>query len=43
MGDRYVKQDENKKILYVDSINLYGHSMSQRLLRLKVIMKTKKK
>ena len=24
MGDRYVKSDENKKILYVDANNLYG-------------------
>ena len=31
MGDRYVKSDENKKILYMDSTNLYGHSMSQFL------------
>ena len=29
MGDRYVKSDENKKILYGDANNLYGHSMSQ--------------
>ena len=28
MGDRYVKSDENKKILYIDANNLYGHSMS---------------
>ena len=26
MGDRYVKSDENKKNLYVDANNLYGHS-----------------
>ena len=31
MGDRYVKSDENKKIIYMDSTDLYGHSMSQRL------------
>ena len=31
MGDRYVKLDENKKILYVDATNFYGHSMSQML------------
>ena len=31
MGDRYVKSDENKKILYIDATNLYGHSMSQFL------------
>ena len=32
MGDRYVKSDENKKILYADAKNLFGHSMSQPLL-----------
>ena len=26
MGDRYVKSDENKNILYIDANNLYGHS-----------------
>ena len=26
-GDRYVKSDENKKILYMDATNLYGNSM----------------
>ena len=31
MGDRCTKSDENKKILSVDSNNLYGHSMSQPL------------
>ena len=31
MGDRYVKSDKNKKILYMDATNLYGHSMSQML------------
>ena len=31
MGDRYIKSDDNKKILYVDAINLYGHSMSEPL------------
>ena len=29
MEDRYVKSDENKKMLYFDAINLYGHWMSQ--------------
>ena len=29
MGDRYIKSDDNKKILYVDAANLYGHSMSE--------------
>ena len=31
MGDRYVKSDEDKKKLYADANNLYGHSMSQSL------------
>ena len=31
MGDRNVISDENKKILYVDASNLYGHSMSEPL------------
>ena len=31
MGDRYIQSDENKKILYVDANNLYGHSMSEPL------------
>ena len=31
MGDRYVKSDENKKIIYIDATNLYGHSLSQPL------------
>ena len=31
MGNRYVKSDENKNILYIDANNLYGHSMSQPL------------
>ena len=31
MGDRYIKSDENRKILYIDANNLYGHSMSQYL------------
>ena len=31
MGDRYVKSDENYKILHIDATNLYGHSMSQSL------------
>ena len=30
-GDRYLKSDENTKILYMDATNLYGHSMSQPL------------
>ena len=32
MGDRYVKSDENKKILCMDATIFYGHSMSQMLL-----------
>ena len=31
MGNRYVKSNENKKILYEEATNLYGHSMSQVL------------
>ena len=31
MGNRYVKSDDNKKILYEDANNLYGHSMSEPL------------
>ena len=31
MGDRYVKSDKNKKIIYADANKLYGHSMSQPL------------
>ena len=31
MGDRYVKSIDNKKTLYQDCTNLYGHSMSQPL------------
>ena len=31
LGDRYIKSDDNKKILYIDANNLYGHSMSQYL------------
>ena len=31
MGNRYVKSDENIKILYIDATNLYGDSMSQML------------
>ena len=31
MSNRYVKSDDNKKILYIDANNLYGHSMSQPL------------
>ena len=29
MGDRYVVSNDNKNIIYMDAINLYGHSMSQ--------------
>ena len=31
ISDRYVKSDDNKKILYIDANNLYGHSMSEPL------------
>ena len=30
-GERYVKSDDNKKILYFDANISYGHSMSQLL------------
>ena len=29
LGDRYIKSNDNKKILYIDANNLYGHSMSE--------------
>ena len=31
MGDRYIKSDKNKNILYIDANNLYGYSTSQNL------------
>ena len=31
LGDRYVKSDESKKMLYIDATKVYGHSMSQVL------------
>ena len=31
MGDRYIKSDDDRKILYFDANNLYGDSMSQPL------------
>ena len=31
MSDRYIQSDENKKIIYIDATNLYGHSMSEPL------------
>ena len=31
MGNSYIKSDDNKKILYPDANNLYGHPMSQPL------------
>ena len=31
MGDRYIKSDQNKKILYVEPNNLYGLAMSEYL------------
>ena len=31
LGDRHIKSDDNKKILYIDANNLYGHSMCQTL------------
>ena len=31
LRDRFVKSDENKKMLYIHPTNLYGHSMPQVL------------
>ena len=31
LGDRYVKTDDNKSLMYIAAINLYGHSLSQIL------------
>ena len=31
MGNRYIKSNEKKKIMYIDANNLYGHSMSEPL------------
>ena len=31
MGDRHIKSDKNKKILYIDANNLYGWAMSESL------------
>ena len=31
VGDRYVVSDENKKLIYIDSKDVYVHSMSQLL------------
>ena len=31
MGDRYIRSDENKNILYIDAINIYGWAMTQYL------------
>ena len=31
MGDRYVKLDENKELIYMEATNLYGYSMIQTL------------
>ena len=31
MSRRYIKSDENKKILYIDASNLYGWAMSEYL------------
>ena len=37
MGDRYVNSDKNKKIEYIDAINLYGWTMSDLMLKLNLI------
>ena len=31
MSDRFVKSDANRKLLYIDANNFYGHSMTQPL------------
>ena len=31
MGDRYVRSDDDRKILYIDANSVYGQSMSQTL------------
>ena len=31
MGDSYAKSDENKKVMFINTTNLYGHSMCQPL------------
>ena len=31
LEDRYVKSDDNKKVLYIDANDSYGHSLSQPL------------
>ena len=31
MGDRFVKSDDNKKIIYMDDTNLYGYSVSETI------------
>ena len=31
ISDRYINSDENKKIIFMDAANLYGHSMSEPL------------
>ena len=38
MCDRYVKSDDNKKIIFIDATNLYCHSMSQPLSFYKIEM-----
>ena len=38
MGDRYLKSDENKTIMYKDATKLYGHSSSQMLAYEKIEM-----
>ena len=39
IGDRHVKLDENKKILYIDANILYGWAMSQSLPSMKLNLK----
>ena len=50
MGDRYVKPDENKKVMYIDASILYGHPIAQpifydenkfdRIAKIQVILST---
>ena len=42
MGDRYVKSDDNKKILYIDANNLYGWAMSVNIYHMMILNLIKK-
>ena len=43
MGNRFVKSDENRKIIYIEANNSYGHSMSHMLPYDEIISDTKVK